>query len=108
MYTPSRHFADFHIAGFAYYDGVDVIEQLKPGCELSLAGEPDNPHDPDAVAIMLGKTKLGYVPREANSAISQLIYFGHADTFEAKVVQYDPETHPSRQVRVAIKVRDAR
>lgn len=25
-YEPSRHLMDFHVAGFAYYDGLDVIE----------------------------------------------------------------------------------
>ena len=27
-YERSRHFMDFHVAGFAYYDGLDVIDEL--------------------------------------------------------------------------------
>ena len=30
-YEPPRHIVDFHVAGFAYYDGLDVLNlsQLK-------------------------------------------------------------------------------
>lgn len=33
------------VAGFVYYDGTDVMKQLKPGQELQLQREPDNPYD---------------------------------------------------------------
>lgn len=42
---------DFHLAGFAYCDGLDVIEELKLGQTVQLVREEGNPHDPDAVAI---------------------------------------------------------
>ena len=51
-----RHFADFHIAGFTYYNGVDVFENLKIGKSLSLKAEPQNRFDPHAVAISVEKT----------------------------------------------------
>jgi len=35
-----RHFATFHIAGFTYYNGVDVFENLKIGTALLLADVP--------------------------------------------------------------------
>ena len=37
-WEPSRHFMDFHIAGFAYYDGLDVIDQLILGQQVSVQG----------------------------------------------------------------------
>ena len=37
-----------------------------PGCSLALVPEPDNPHDPNAVAVWNEDRtlQLGYVPRE--------------------------------------------
>ena len=34
--------------------------------------------------------------------------FGHADAFELRVLQMDPEAAPWRQVRAGLFVRDAR
>ena len=62
MYEPSRVLLSFHIAGFQYADGALVLGDLKAGDKLTLCAERDNPHDPEAVAIYYGKTKLGYVP----------------------------------------------
>ena len=60
MYEPSRVLLSFHIAGFQYTDGALVLGDLKAGDKLTLCAERDNPHDPEAVAIYYGKTKLGY------------------------------------------------
>ena len=108
MYTRSKHYLDFNLAGFTYWDGLDVIEDLKLGTELSLKSESDNPYDPDAVAIYYGKYKIGYVPRTHNSEISNFLYFGHENIFDAKISSASPEEHPERQFRVTIKIRDAR
>lgn len=62
MYEPSRVLLSFHIAGFQYADGALVLGDLKVGDKLTLCAERDNPHDPEAVAIYYGNTKLGYVP----------------------------------------------
>lgn len=61
-FEPSRHLLDFHIAGFAYYDGLDVINELQLGTPVRLVCEPNNPADPNAIAIYYNSTKLGYVP----------------------------------------------
>ena len=82
---PSRHFMDFHIAGFAYYDGLDVIDQLILGQQVSLIVEADNPHDPEAVAIYFKDIKLGYVPSAKNILLSNLLYYGHSDIFESQI-----------------------
>lgn len=69
---------DFTIAGYQYYDGPRVHESLYVGAELHLCAEPDNPHDPLAIAILLGDDKLGYVPRYCNRHLSQLLQDGVA------------------------------
>ena len=85
MYEPSRVLLSFHIAGFQYADGALVLGDLKVGDKLSLCAERDNPHDPEAVAIYYGKTKLGYVPGNEVGPLSLMMYYGHEDVFEARV-----------------------
>ena len=49
---------------------------------------------------------LGYVPRDRNEVLSQLLYFGHNDVFECRVLQVNPEENPWKQVRVGVYVTD--
>lgn len=107
MYTPSRHFMDFHISGFTYWEGAEVFGKLSVGNKLEVCPENDNPYDPDAVALYFGKRKIGYIPRHENSQISMFLFFGHSP-FEAYVSQINPEAHPERQVRVVLKIKDNR
>lgn len=107
MYTPDRHYASFYIAGFQYHDGTQVLSKLKPGTKLKLVAEPDNPYDPNAVAIFRKGTHLGYVPQNLNDTLSQLLVLGHADVFEAYVSSVAPEELPYKQVYATIKVKDA-
>ena len=81
---------------------------LKSGDKLTLCAERDNPHDPEAVAIYYGKTKLGYVPGNEVGPLSLMMYYGHEDVFEARVQQVAPERSPWHQVRVGLYVVDAR
>lgn len=107
-YEPSLHFLDFHIAGFAYWDGLDVIDELSLGKEVKLISEPDNPYDSEAVVIYYQDKKLGYVPKNKNSLLSKLLFFGHQDIFEARIQYINKETHPERQFRVVVKIKDKR
>ena len=54
-----------HVAGAFHRPDALVSELAAPGSRLTLRPEPDNPHDPSAVAVDLSDgTPLGYVPRE--------------------------------------------
>ena len=108
MYERSRTLFDCHIAGFTYYDGLDVIGQLKLGAPVSLIMEPENPYDPDAIAIYFGKAKLGYIPKGKNALISNLLYFGHGNIIESKVNCCSIESHPEHQFRIVIRIKDNR
>jgi len=108
MYERSRNLLDCHIAGFTYYDGLDVINELKLGAPVTLKSEPDNPYDPDAVAIYFDMTKLGYVPQVKNSYVSSLLYFGHGDIIEARIICHNLDAKPESQFRVVIKLKDNR
>lgn len=106
-YEPSRTLDSFYIAGFTHHDGLEVIDQLVLGADVELFIEPDNPYDSEAVAIYYGNKKLGYVPKDKNSWISLMLYYGH-DIFEAKVQAAAKDVHPEQQIRVVLKLKDQR
>ena len=106
MPSMDRHFSDFHIAGFTYYEGVDVFNELKIGAELQLVAEPENNHDNYAVAVYYQNHKLGYIPRDKNKYISKFLNFGHTELFDVKINRMSPEEHPEHQIGVVIKIKD--
>ena len=108
MYEPSKKIIDFHIRGFQHWDGATQLENMKPGMKVDLIAEPDNPHDPSAMAIYFDKTKLGYMPAESNELLATLAFYGHGGVFEARIMQVNSELDPWKQVRVGVYVIDAR
>ena len=107
-FEPSRSYMEFHLAGFGHHGGAKFFDELRIGTEVDLRYEPDNPHDPEAVAIYYGDTKIGYVPTGKNSELYTLLFFGHDDLFEAYISMRDESVHPERQLRVAVKITDRR
>jgi hypothetical protein len=101
-----RHFASYHIAGFTYYNGVDVFENLKIGTPLLLKAEPENPYDPDAVAIYYREYKIGFVPRAENELLRKLLNLGYSDMFEVKISQVSPDAYPEKQIRVVVRIKE--
>ena len=108
MYQPSRVLASFCIAGFQFGEGALVLDKLKPGVHLEMVAEPDNPHDPSAIALYFEGKRLGYVPEDGNEPFATMLFFGHANAFECIVQQVAPERSPWHQVRVGVFVTDAR
>src|SRR3972149_5855769 len=51
------------LAGFQYYQGGRLWDEIKVGDPLTLTREPDNPHDSNAVRVEWQGHKLGYGPR---------------------------------------------
>ena len=103
-----RHYDNFNIAGFTYYDGVDVFGELKIGTELQFVPEPENKFDESAVALYYKDYKLGYVPKCKNCELSKFLNYGHADLFEIKINRVSPSDHPEQQVSVVVKITDKR
>ena len=62
-----------YIAGYAYYRGEEVIDQLKPDLILDLKREPENPYDNKAIAIYFENHKLGFIPRVNNKVIANIM-----------------------------------
>ena len=108
MQTRSRHLDDFYVAGVRYWDAALVINKLKAGKKLTLVAEPDNPFDPNAVAIYRKGVKLGYVPRVRNSLVAQLLAFGHDNVVECRILKVDRKAETYEQIHVGLYLTDKR
>jgi hypothetical protein len=54
-----------HVAGALHRPAALTSGDAAPGRPLTLRPEPDNPHDPNAVAVLLASGEpVGYVPRD--------------------------------------------
>ena len=100
----NQHYATFYIAGFTYWDGLEVFDELKIGSKLKLEAEPSNGHDPDAVKILYGETMLGYVPRGENEEISRFLQLGYNDLFLVRINRINNEAHTEKQICVTVKI----
>lgn len=49
------------------------VAALKPGTPAVLVREPENPHDPNAIAIYVEGKRIGYVPKKQNAVLAQFI-----------------------------------
>ena len=105
MKTQRRHYMNFDIAGFSYWDGCEVFNDLKIGTELTILREEDNKFDPYAVAIYYGESKLGYVPRNNNHEISKFLELGHAKLFEARINHVSPDAHTENQIGIIVYIK---
>jgi hypothetical protein len=105
---PSRSYLNTHIAGFAHWDGLDVLNELELGTELTLTVEFENPYDPQAVAIYFQDKKLGYIPATKNTDLFQFLAFGHMAIFEVRINRLNFEEHPEHQIGISVKIRDVR
>jgi hypothetical protein len=74
-----------NIAGFTYYNGINVIKELEIGTYLTLVAELENKFDPYAVAIYYNGEKLGFIPTGENKLINQFLQSGHTDLFEVRI-----------------------
>ncbi len=72
---------DTAIAGATFREeGTEIVTGLKPGQRYTLEREPSNPHDPNAVKVLVenyayGRRKpqtyhLGYIPRKWSGTVS--------------------------------------
>lgn len=58
------------LAGFQYHEGAELWDELKVGDTLTLAREPDNAFDANAVRVSWRGQQLGYLPRTENRAVA--------------------------------------
>ena len=100
-----RHFINFDIAGFTYWNGTLVFQELAIGTELQLKREKDNKFDPYAVAIYYKDYKLGFIPRDKNLEISKLCEQGYANIFEVRINRISKDERPENQIGVIVYIK---
>ena len=98
-------FKSFHIAGFMYYQGAFVFDELKVGKKVDLHLEKDNIHDENAVEILYKGNKLGYIPKDVNREIATLLKAGYKDIFAAVIQQIQSDVHPEQQVKIGVFIK---
>ena len=99
-----RNILSFHVSGFTYYDGIDVIDELRIGSTLRIEAEPENKFDPYAVAVYYKETKIGFIPSKVNKIISQFLQLGYDNLFEVRVNRVSTDSHPEQQVGAILRI----
>lgn len=101
----TRHFINFYISGFTYYDGADVFNQLEIGTKLDLKFEIENKFDNYAVAVYFKEHKLGFIPRTMNKEICKLLEMGYSSIFLTTINQISHLLNPEEQIGVIVKIK---
>jgi len=88
------------LAGFKYHAATAVWDELKVGDALTLAREPDNPHDHNAVRVSWHGQQLGYLPRAENGAVAAEMDRG--GRIEARIARLRNHRNPWQRVLVEV------
>jgi hypothetical protein len=91
------------LAGFRYYQGRSLWDELEVGDALALVREPDNPFDPNAVRIEWRGHKLGYVPRRENARLARQM--DHGAAVEARITELRTSRNGRNLVSYEISLR---
>jgi hypothetical protein len=84
------------LAGFQYHSGEAHWSRLKPNDRVTLRRDPGNRHDARAIAVEWQGVMLGYVPREANFAVSQMLDRG--ERVEGRIARLQSTQDPWKRV----------
>lgn len=85
------------VVGVTFHDGYPGTfhkwSQLEPGRypNCTLIREPDNEHDPNAVAVKVGRTIVGHVPRDLAVRVAEVMDSGTEVTARVLSVETYPE-----------------
>ncbi|WP_079432774.1 HIRAN domain-containing protein [Zoogloea sp. LCSB751] len=90
------------LAGFQYYGGKILWDEMHEGDALTLVREPDNPHDPFAVRVEWRDQKLGYLPRSDNRAVAEEMDRGTA--IGGRIGKLTKDPNPWKRLRVDVLV----
>jgi len=88
------------LTGFRHHAAPRLWQALHKRALLTLVREPDNPHDPDAVAICWRGQKLGYVPRGENLVIARLL--DRQRRLSARIEGLAAHDERNRRIRLAV------
>ena len=90
------------LAGFVYYEGRALWDQMKPGDRLTLVREAGNTHDTNAVRLEWQGHMLGYVPRRDNVDLARQM--DHGAPVEARVTELSRAANGRHRISYEIYV----
>lgn len=90
------------LAGFQFYAGRELWEEMKAGDALALVREPENRHDANAVRVEWRGRKLGYLPRAENRAVAAEMDRG--GQVEARIARLNRHLDPWKRIQVEVFV----
>ena len=88
------------LAGFRYYQGKELWDEMKVGDTLALVREAGNSHDSNAVRVEWQGRQLGYVPRRENRTVAQ--HMDRGGRVEARISKL--QKHPNAWQRIEFEV----
>ncbi len=91
----------FFVAGFRFYKGMELLNQMNEGDQLELVREPNNKYDDCAIALHWNNQKIGFIPRYENALLSRLIDAQVLD-FVAEITHLNKKVQPWENVNVAV------
>jgi hypothetical protein len=91
------------LAGFRYYDARQVWDEMQVGDTLTLAREPHNAYDANAVRVEWRGHKLGYVPRSDNRAVAA--HMDRGGEVEARISKLQPQRNPRQRIEFEVLVK---
>jgi hypothetical protein len=102
--SPSARIVVQHapLAGFVYYEGQAIWDQMKSGDRLTLVREPDNAHDANAVRLEWQGHMLGYVPRRDNADLARQM--DHGARVEARITELQRAANGRHRISYQIAV----
>jgi hypothetical protein len=63
----------YSIVGLNHQKSEEFVTLLPVGTEATLVREPQNPFDPNAVAVYIHGRRVGYVPKAQNTVLAKFI-----------------------------------
>lgn len=90
------------LAGFQYYEGKVLWDNMRVGDTLALVREPQNPHDANAVRVEWKGQPLGYVPRRDNSDVARQM--DHGAAVKARIVRLKEARNPWQRVEFEVYI----
>jgi hypothetical protein len=90
------------LAGFQYHAGRALFPLMQVGDRLTLAREPDNPHDAKAVRVEWRCAMIGYAPRVDNADLARLMDNGVP--VEGRIVHLQKARDPWKRVLIEVVV----
>ena len=89
-------------AGFQYYEGERLFNQLNIDDPLQLRRDPENKYDKRAVETYWNNNMPGHIPKMANMSISQIL--DNCGKLNAEITRLYPQQKPWYCVSLAVYI----